>query len=321
MLPHAGVVVRTSRSARAPELQRLLQDLSFVKVRSSTMAQPPLELSVQPAVEPFLAPRRDRSLFERDGLSGFIVGNEIYVSVGRSAFHVQPQDGRGTAHLTPDFFTQPTLCRQRFWAFALLILLRSRGLYGLHAAGVVNPAGPCVLIIGPSGSGKSTLTIGLLRAGWGYLSDDAVLLRRGEGGIDALALRKPFSVDIATSADHADVPLGPAPPRAPGGHKRRYDVQVAYPAQYCSRSRPTVLVFPRIVRDTRSTLAPLSRAAALGRLFAQSGPEMFERQSLPGHAAVLVRLLRQASSYDLCAGADLHHRPMSLASLLAKVWT
>jgi hypothetical protein len=43
----------------------------------------------------------------------------------------------------------------------------------VHAGAVVTPAGEGVLLPGGSGSGKTTLTAGLMRAGFGYLSDEA----------------------------------------------------------------------------------------------------------------------------------------------------
>ena len=43
----------------------------------------------------------------------------------------------------------------------------------LHAGSVVSPAGQGILLPGEAGSGKTTLTAGLVRAGFGYLSDEA----------------------------------------------------------------------------------------------------------------------------------------------------
>jgi hypothetical protein len=43
----------------------------------------------------------------------------------------------------------------------------------VHAGAVVTPAGHGVLLPGEAGSGKTTLTAGLVRAGFGYLSDEA----------------------------------------------------------------------------------------------------------------------------------------------------
>jgi hypothetical protein len=52
----------------------------------------------------------------------------------------------------------------------------------VHAGAVVAPDGTAVLLPGPSGAGKTTLVAGLVRAGFGYLSDEA-------GAIDPVTLR------------------------------------------------------------------------------------------------------------------------------------
>lgn len=52
----------------------------------------------------------------------------------------------------------------------------------VHAGSVVTPGGEGLLLPGVSGSGKTTLTAGLVRAGFGYLSDEA-------GAIDPVTRR------------------------------------------------------------------------------------------------------------------------------------
>ncbi len=52
----------------------------------------------------------------------------------------------------------------------------------LHGAAVFD-ASCCMLLLGPSGAGKSTLTLGLGRAGWTALADDAVLIDPGSAEV------------------------------------------------------------------------------------------------------------------------------------------
>jgi hypothetical protein len=53
--------------------------------------------------------------------------------------------------------------------------LTSRGILGIHA-GAVEIGGRAVVMSGPSGRGKSTLTLGLLRQGAGWLTDELALI-------------------------------------------------------------------------------------------------------------------------------------------------
>ena len=54
-------------------------------------------------------------------------------------------------------------------------------------------------------------------------------------------------------------------------------------------------------------------------LLTQSGPELFDRTTTSAHLDVLGRLLRQAVTYELVAGRDLHRAPHGLIDLLQTV--
>jgi hypothetical protein len=156
-------------------------------------------------------------VFRADGFCGLESGDDFYLTDGASLFHLQPMRGQAEAQLATSFVDKPVLLQCNFRAFGLLKLLRSLGLYSLHAAGLVAREGPGLLLVAGSGSGKSTLALGLIRQGWGYLSDDAVLLRLQPKGVAALALRKDFYVD-AGPAVRSNPGLGrnskPLPPMA-----------------------------------------------------------------------------------------------------------
>ena len=100
-----------------------------------------------------------------------------------------------------------------------------------------------MLIVGGSGSGKSTLTIGLIRNGWGYLSDDAVLLRKQSETVQALALRRICFIAAQAAGDYPDFRLGEMVPDASSGHRRRVYVDETYPGQAVPTCVPRVLVF------------------------------------------------------------------------------
>ena len=173
-------------------------------------------------------PVHAREVFRAEGLCGLEHGDDFYLTEGTSLLHLQPGEGQGTAQLVPAFVQQPQLLRQQFWAVGLLKLLRPLGLYGLHAAGMVTHPDRGILLVGGSGSGKSTLTIGLVQQGWSYLSDDALLLRQQPEGVEALAFRKPFSIDADVAAAYAELPLGEAGEHPSGKRKRRVDIQDVY---------------------------------------------------------------------------------------------
>lgn len=77
--------------------------------------------------------------------------------------------------------------------FGLPHVLALHDLFVLHAAALVDH-GSAVLVFGESGAGKSTLVLAARDAGWGALSDDLVVLRRRDRGLDASGIGKPFRV-------------------------------------------------------------------------------------------------------------------------------
>src|ERR1044072_4298067 len=72
----------------------------------------------------------------------------------------------------------------------------AHGNEALHACAVETPLG-VVAIAAPSGTGKSTLGRELIRRGWPLFADDAVILSRGAGAIEA-----------RTGTPHMNIPAG-----------------------------------------------------------------------------------------------------------------
>lgn len=69
-----------------------------------------------------------------------------------------------------------------FWHINSETICRTADYFLIHAGAVVTPSGEGVLLPAASGSGKTTLTGALVRAGFGYLSDEA-------GAIDPVTRR------------------------------------------------------------------------------------------------------------------------------------
>jgi hypothetical protein len=68
----------------------------------------------------------------------------------------------------------------------------------LHAGAVRSPDGAVVVLPGESEAGKSTMVATLVRAGWDYLTDEAVGVR--PGSLEAVAYPKPLALGPASRA-------------------------------------------------------------------------------------------------------------------------
>jgi hypothetical protein len=305
------VVLEVDSQEPGQEIARLLAELSWVVLRRSDR-KPTLYLSVRSSSGRFSVPQICREALRTDDFLGYELADNFFLTDGSSVFHLRPQLGQAHARIVPSFFAKPSIVRTNFWCFGLLKLLRPLGIYSLHGAGLSNTDGEGVLLIGPSGSGKSTLAIGLIRAGWSYLSDDAVFLRAGSESVEALACRKSFYIDAARSAQYSDFSLGEEEPDANGGQRRRVSINKAYPEQYIAECSPRVMIFTKITARPHSALTPIDRLSALRLLLAQSAPQLFDRSTMPGQLELLKKLLQQAEIYQLDAGEDLHLQPAKL---------
>jgi hypothetical protein len=309
--------VQTQGQGLEADLAQLLQDLSWVRM-PATVGQPSLRLCVHWRSQRCSVPPMAREVLRADGFCGLECGDDFYVTDGSSLLHLQAMMGQGAAYLAPAFFHKPMLLQRNFWAFALLRLLRPLGLFSLHAAGVVDKTGRGVLVVGSSGNGKSTLALGLVRHGWGYLSDDALLLRQRPEGVAAFGLRKHFYVNADTAPAYRDFALGEAVPDAAQGWRRRLDIHATHPEHAVVRCLPQVLIATRIVPQRHSVLQPLGHTGALNHLLAQSGPQLFDRHTMAQHLETLKCLVQQTATYELRAGLDLYHHPGLLEDLLAE---
>jgi hypothetical protein len=155
---------------------------------------------------------------------------------------------------------------------ALVVALRWRGLFHLHAGALVAPDGRGILVAGGAGAGKSTLTLALLEAGCASLGDDAVFLSSRAGDAAVMALPRPFHVAPRTAAAFPRVGALVSD-LLPTGEKRRLDPRLAWPGrERASMALPLLLLLP-IVSGAATTVArPLSSAEAMGALPAPPPP-------------------------------------------------
>ncbi len=174
------------------------------------------------------------------------------------------------------------------------LLLADLGRALVHAAGVVSPDGGAWLLVGDAGVGKSTTCANLVGSGWGYLSDDQVVLQGGPAGVSVEGWLRPFHLDAGS-------PKG-------GGGKGRVEVSAATlgPGRWHQSAPLHGFLFP-VLRPMGSTeLVPISPAQTFAGLVRQA-PWLLARRRAAGE---MVRLLRSMvlthAGYRLRLGRDTH---------------
>lgn len=182
----------------------------------------------------------------------------------------------------------------------LVEMLKRRGLWALHAAGL-EWNGKAVVLAGVSGAGKSTLSIALARAGFGFLGDDTLFLAPGPGGLRLLAF--PDEVDLTDETAGFFPELAGLQPRREGWRKRRLRAEEAYGAPLAGEVAPGLLIFPRISGRAESALTPLDPGEALIEL--ASNVLLTEPASSQAHLDALAALAAASSCWRLETGTDL----------------
>lgn len=185
---------------------------------------------------------------------------------------------------------------------SLAPLLRRRGYYLVHAFGA-SKNGRCALFVGPTGCGKTTTGLALVLRGWELLANDVVLLQERHGRIFALptpgivSMRPPTLTLLpqlhAVLAAHAPI-YGPYNLTGDALGNGRWSAPCPV----------THLYFPHIEQRPHTTLHHQNRAVALARLMSES-MDRWDAETLPQHATILQKLVRQADAYALHAGQNM----------------
>ncbi|MEO7330289.1 MAG: hypothetical protein ABI193_17060, partial [Minicystis sp.] len=234
-----------------------------------------------------------------------------------SRVHV-PLDGTAiVAELLPPAQEPAPGCTAAMLQIALALGLRPFQLFHTHAAALVHPSGRGVLVAGGSGAGKTTTTLALLEAGYGYLGDDALFLRRPAGereGLEALAFPREFHLGRATleAFPRLAALVGAAPARS---EKRPLDARLAYPGKARDRLRFTPgsieLLFPSIGDAAETSIAPVAKAEAFGLLLSSSAAVVIE--GMPGrdeNLALLRALVDGGRCREIVLGRDALRDPV-----------
>jgi hypothetical protein len=241
----------------------------------------------------------------------------FYFHAGPAAFRLDPASSRLEGLIAPEALRLPHLLANTYTLFALLLLLRARGLYHLHAAAVLSPHDELYLICGEEGTGKTTLATALGLAGWRPISDDSLLLRAAGGSPQLAALKKTFHL-----ADHL-LARWPALADIPRRHHYLARTGVAGLEFFgttlladASFARAAYLILPQITRRAASELLPVPLSEGILKLAEQSMFFQLWRAHTEQHLRLLTQLVGAAAGFRLLAGTDLLAHPQHAADLL-----
>jgi len=285
--------------------------------REDSLATPDLRLYLRPS-PPLPRPAGPRR-FYHGILDCHADGDDLLLWDGHSLARVAAGGGLVEIDVAEESLRDGYLFAHVFLLIALVVALRWRGLFHLHAGALVAPDGRGILVSGGAGAGKSTLTLALLEAGCAYLGDDAVFLSSRDGDAAVLALPRPFHVAPRTAAafPHARALLTDP---LPAGEKRRLDPRLAWPGrERTSIASASLLLLPHVSGAATTVAHRLSSAEALGALIESSTLVVVD--GLPGgeeHLEILRRVADGVRAYQVESGLDLLARPVETVERLLR---
>ena len=194
--------------------------------------------------------------------------------------------------------------------------LRRRGKFLLHAfAAAPTAASAAVLIVGEIGAGKTTTGLALLNSGWKLLSNDSPILsaehRPSDGAVDVLAYPGLLSAYPDTLRRFAEL-AGLAPAGAVR-EKTMFAAEAVYPDVWIEAAGAGAIIFPQIESRSSHALEHLPPPQAL-QIILPHAIEQWDKPMIPGHLALLTRLVQAAPAYRLRLGPDTRTLPAVLAS-------
>jgi hypothetical protein len=197
--------------------------------------------------------------------------------------------------------------------------LRQCGLFEVHAAAVSDPdAGTGFLLVGQPHSGKSSLTIRLASTGWKYLSDDMVVINDGEKGVEAIGLRRIFSVMPSglNSCALAHLYSALGEPVKSDPTKRRLEPSKAFPEGFVPSCFPQVICFVQVANTEVSQFVSVTQTQAMSKLIHHCSWSNYDDAGGGQFLRILGRMVRQSKCISLSAGMDVYEQPALAAKLL-----
>ncbi|HYT81488.1 MAG TPA: hypothetical protein VEQ37_20010 [Actinomycetota bacterium] len=184
---------------------------------------------------------------------------------------------------------------QLLWHINGQTVRRSGDFLIIHAGSVCTPAGEGVLLPADAGSGKTTLTTGLVRAGFGYLSDEGGCIDPASGTL------YPYPRALSLKFGHRKVfpDLYRNDNGWGAGEERHLSPAEIRPAAIAGPCRVRYIIAPRYEPNASTELTPISPAeGAMVLLRHAFNLPVYRARALP----VVAKIARQARSYRLVSG-------------------
>lgn len=299
------------------QLRALLSIIPF-RDNDKSSCQPRIRLDFESVTTRFETSAGEFKLTETYDLSIFHRKDQTTITDGDSAFAIDHRTGNGRITLHKSFSTKTALAKSNFFLFGLIHLFAQYGYYDLHGAGLTcNGRG--YLFLGPSGSGKSSLALNLVKQGWGYASDDSLLMNANKSDISVLSFRKNFYVAPMMAKRYPELAPALKNHNQSDSDKCFIDLDEIWPNRFRSQFVPGKIFFCHVTGGETSEIRPITKKDALLRLLPQSASVFFNQAFAQKQIVALKRLIEQTDCYALGAGLDVSNDSKKAVEILSGV--
>jgi hypothetical protein len=192
-------------------------------------------------------------------------------------------------------------------------MLKKLHVFNIHTAAVCRD-GIGILFPAQAQSGKSTLTLSMLKAGFGFLSDDICFLKKDSRGLLLLGFAEPIKIWDKTIELFPELSFLYEQQNCKV-FKKSLPVEQVFPHSIHRQAIPKVIVLPQIISSPRSTLQPISKTDTLVELIPQS-LLVTNKHIVKHHLEILTNLVDKCQCYRLLAGQDILEIPKLIEDVL-----
>lgn len=244
---------------------------------------------------------RPVSLKRTREVKGFYNKERLVLSDNSSSLKIDYRSSKALFNLDDSILKYPKLFTHTLLPLALVELLKKSGFYYLHAA-CADIGGKGVLFTGTPGAGKTSACYSVLKSGAGWVSDDAVLVKRVSGKVYAYSFIKEFSIHCGQKA------LFPDLKRIKGKKKQDINKRGLLFSPFKKRSLPKLIVNIDRTPSNNSDLSEMRASNLIGIMIAENELLIADKENTEKMIDILTLLCRQAACMRL-GGRDLILKP------------
>lgn len=276
----------------------------------------PLEFELYIVEEPPPVPTDSVQAIKAPSVTSYSDGKEIYfTSEDGSIICLNPNTRDARGFLKKEILNDSTILAS-LMGRSLTEALKYDGFYFLHSAALFGN-GIGLLISGDGGCGKTTTSLGLVRAGFRYVSDDSVFFEELNGEIVIFPLYTSFHIDQDLIERFPEVAIGKNLPIS-DGIKVSVDISQRFPGSFIPYIRPNVIIFPKIDSNWESQLNPISQMEVYIRLLKQT-VLVSDKVVSKNQLKALEKLVKQTVGFELLSGRDIYEDPKKVISLIYRI--